>query len=236
MKAFHGKQEVKDFYVARLQEHHRLDQIIQGIGWNKDRGCNVGCILHEYTHAKYPEVLGLPEWYARLCDVIFEGLPKENAPDFAMSSLMAIGVGVDIENVKWQLAILRHEKQLQALEDNKESYADMVRASLQGVINYCKLMLSPHDEKSTESAWSASRSAESARSAAWSVADSAAWSAESARSAAWSVADSVKSAAESARLAAADLARSAYYEWEAETLIQLLKECDSHNLQFKHSK
>src|SRR5882672_10900931 len=169
MKAFHGKQEVKDFYVARLQEHHRLDQIIQGIGWEEGRGCNVGCILHEYNHAKYPEELGLPEWYARLCDTIFEGLPTDKASDFAMSSLTSISVGADIENVKWRIAILRHEKQLIYVKDEK------VRNALHLVIQYCKDMIAGSaTEEQREKALC------TVRSAACSVSRSAAWSAESA--------------------------------------------------------
>jgi hypothetical protein len=28
--AFHGKQEIKDQYIARLEEHYKADEIIKG--------------------------------------------------------------------------------------------------------------------------------------------------------------------------------------------------------------
>jgi len=99
MQAFHNDPKVKAFYVERLQEHHRLDQIIAGTGWDGTKGCNVGCILHRYEHTAYPTALGLPEWYAHLCDVVFEGLPRDKRPAFALASLTAIAEGADIEPV-----------------------------------------------------------------------------------------------------------------------------------------
>ena len=115
MQAFHGKQEVKDFYVQRLREHH-------------DR------------HELWSTELGLPEWYAYLCDKIFENLPKEKAPAFAVATLLAIPVGVDIEPVRWQLAIARHQRDLGRLKD-VEPYVRRLRKAIQGVIDYCNAML-----------------------------------------------------------------------------------------------
>jgi len=248
MQAFHNKPEVKQFYVDRLTEHHRLDQIIQGTGFDGSRGCNVGCILHAYQHDRYPIELGLPEWYAQLCDTIFEGLPKENAPAFAMSTLSAIKIGVDIEHVRWQLAIERHKIDLLRLKDNSEPYARECEIAIQKVIDYCFDELN-HVFKDNESAESAARSAvhsaarsavqsasrsevqsaarsatseeRSARSAVQSAAWSAAWSA--AESAVQSAARSAESAARSAESAARSAVRN-HFIWEAETLIRLLTE------------
>ena len=164
MQAFHNDPKVKQFYVDRLAEHHRLNQIIQGTRWSQvnNNGCIVGCILHSYDHDLYPDKLGLPVWYAYLCDKIFEGLPKDKAPAFAMSTLTAIKPGVDIESVKWKLAIIRHNNSLKLLSDNKEPYADQCRSAIQSVIDYCEGMLN-----------NSFVSARSAQSAAW----SAEWSA-----------------------------------------------------------
>ena len=175
MQAFHNDTKVKDFYVSRMQAHHAADQIIQGTGWDGTNGCNVGCILHSYDHSRYPAELGLPEWYGHLCDKIFEGLPKDKAPAFALATLTAVKPGADIENVKWKLAIVRHSRDLERLQGNAEPYAEQCRAAIIQVIEYCQKQISGFGSESAESAarsaaesaaWSAARSARSARSAA----------------------------------------------------------------------
>lgn len=40
MLSFHNDPAIKAKYVARLEEHHRLDQIIQGTGYDGSRGCS----------------------------------------------------------------------------------------------------------------------------------------------------------------------------------------------------
>src|SRR3954463_6478382 len=124
MISFHGDISIKQKYVDRLIEHHRLDEIIQGTGYNNGRGCMVGCTLNRYEHNAYESELGLPEWYAHLCDKIFEGLPKEKSSQFAMDGIIAIKVGVDIDPIKWKLAILRHKLDLERLVKNVNPYAD----------------------------------------------------------------------------------------------------------------
>lgn len=39
MLSFFGEQCLKDAVVARVREHQRLDQIVQGTYWDGERGC-----------------------------------------------------------------------------------------------------------------------------------------------------------------------------------------------------
>ena len=161
-----------------------------------------------------------PEWLAHLADAIFEGIPKEVAPQFRTDLLSSIPVGRDLEPVRWKLAILRHKKQLVALKDSKEEYVAQVRKAIQQVIAYCEAKLEgTATGEQRRSAWSAADSAAeraTARSAAQSVADSAAWSV---RLTAHSASVSAERSARSAQLA-----RSAHYEWERDTLLSLLRD------------
>ena len=173
MLSFHGKQEIKDLYMARLKEHHRLDEIIQGTGYDGARGCAVGCTLNNYSHSAYEKELGLPAWIAHLEDKLFEGVSKEQASKFAVAFLEAIPVGVDVEPVRWKLAIWRHSNQIESLRENKEPYVKQCSDAIQGVIEYCEARLASNfDVAKLESARSA------ARSAAESAAESAAYEKE----------------------------------------------------------
>ena len=99
--AFHGDKKIKAKYEKRLVQHHKMDQIIQGTGYEKkrNRGCAVGCTLNNYNHKAYETELGVPQVLARIEDRIFENLPSEEAPDFAVNFLKSIPVGADLQFV-----------------------------------------------------------------------------------------------------------------------------------------
>ncbi len=203
MLSFHGKQEIKDKYLARVIKHRELDNIIQGTGWKNGKGCAVGCTLENYDHSRYPIELGLPEWLARLEDKIFEELNKEKALIWPERFLASIPVGVCVENVRHHISIKRMERLLEIqnklLEKHNEQY-------IVDTISVLKLVIDCHKlELNTQYCdWSAGESAaESARSLSWS-----AWSARSARSA-WSACASAESSARAARVAAESAAWSA---------------------------
>jgi len=96
MKAFHGKQEIKDEYIKRLQDHYEADEIVKGVYWE---GCAVGCTLHSDDHKAYEVELGIPEVLARLEDSIFEGLSPKDAKEFPLNFLSAVNVGSDLSQV-----------------------------------------------------------------------------------------------------------------------------------------
>ena len=104
MRAFHGKQEVKDFYLARVRAHRAADQLVKGQYWDKDedgifRGCALGCTLHTGNHLAYEDELGIPQALARLEDWIFERLPTQAALAWPEAFLMAIAPGADLSRV-----------------------------------------------------------------------------------------------------------------------------------------
>ncbi len=99
MKAFHGKQEIKDEYIKRLQDHYDADEIVKGVYWEDGKGCAVGCTLHSGDHKAYEVELGIPEVLARLEDSIFEGLSPKDAKEFPLNFLNAVNVGSDLSQV-----------------------------------------------------------------------------------------------------------------------------------------
>jgi hypothetical protein len=249
MSAWHGDEAVKAKYIARVEAHRLADEIIRGVGWEDGKGCAVGCTFDNYDHARGPVEIGVPEWLMWLEDAIFEGLPYEKAILWPTQFLSAIPVGANLEPVRWQLAILRHKRQLEVLAANREPYAREVEQALQLTVEFCEMMLTETAKSlateaareawsadAAEAAWSAAVSAaEAARSAAvlaTEAAEAAAESAVSAAESAVSAEESVESAAWSAWLAglagstvwAAESAGLAHYEWEAETLLVLLRD------------
>ena len=73
MLAFHGKAALKKKYVARVDRHRRLDQIVKGFYWEGGKGCLVGCSIHGEDHSKFETELGIPQALARIADACFEG-------------------------------------------------------------------------------------------------------------------------------------------------------------------
>lgn len=105
MRAFHGKQEIKDFYLARVRAHAAADEIIHGVYWEKGKGCAVGCTVHAPDHLAYETELGIPNTLAGVEDSIFEALKIERAKLWPEQFLMAPNVGADLSLVWPKFAI-----------------------------------------------------------------------------------------------------------------------------------
>ena len=174
MLSFHNDIEVKNKYIDRIKNHMMMDNIIQGTGWQNGKGCAVGCTLESYDHSRYPVELGLPEWLARLEDSIFEGLSKEESKKWPILFLESINIGVNVENVKHKLAILRLERLIEIQKKLLESSEK--KQIFVEVINSINLIKRCHELELNKSYcdWSAAWS--SAWSSARSAAESAAWS------------------------------------------------------------
>ena len=104
MIAFHGKQEIKELYLARVRAHRAANEIVKGKYWEKGRdgvfrGCAVGCTLHSGNHAEYESELGIPMALALIEDGIFEGLGEESHLAWPEEFLAAIPVGADLSGV-----------------------------------------------------------------------------------------------------------------------------------------
>ena len=99
MLSFFGEPCLKKAVIARVKEHQRLDQIIQGTYWDGTRGCAIGCVLHSGDHMAYETQLGLPVFLAYMDEHIFERLPLEEAKGWPLRFIEAVPVGVDLELV-----------------------------------------------------------------------------------------------------------------------------------------
>ena len=127
MVAYHGQQEIKDKYLARVRAHREADNLIQGTGWEDGKGCAVGCTLEDYDHSKYPEVLGIPVELAYLEDKIFEGLSNGKAQAWPERFLSAIKPGADLSKVHLRMKIF-------ALEQCRENAFDDGKAAIDQVV------------------------------------------------------------------------------------------------------
>jgi hypothetical protein len=103
--AFHGKQSIKDEYLARVRAHKTADQIIHGTYWQNGKGCAVGCTVHSNNHLAYEDELGIPRILARLEDGIFENLKSPRDIEWPEQFLDAVPVGADLSNVWPQFAV-----------------------------------------------------------------------------------------------------------------------------------
>ena len=238
MLSFHNDIKIKEKYVARTDRHLKMDNLIQGDGWDGTKGCHVGCTLDKYDHKSYESELGLPEWLARLCDTLHEGQTIEDAKIFFRDFLRSIPVGVDVSKVKHQFCSYLMDCNLEILKDSTYTKVDEIRK----IILQVKAL---HDDAvktgnfdwsaariAASAAWSAESSARNAVSADWSAARIAAriaamfaaWIA--ARNAAWIAASAARNAASAARIAAsaARNAASAAYKKHADKLISLMRE------------
>ena len=98
--AFHGDPAIKAKYLARVETHRIADEIVQRYAyWKNGKGCAVGCTIHGFDHSDYECELGIPEPIAWLEDMIFEGLPAEQAKAWPSRFLVAIKPGADLSQV-----------------------------------------------------------------------------------------------------------------------------------------
>jgi hypothetical protein len=214
MLSFHGDPAIKQKYIDRVQAHADADELIRGIGWKHGKGCAIGCTLEAYDHSRYPIELGIPEWAARLEDVIFEGLPNDQAMTWPRRFLEAVPVGMT--EAQWVETFYRQgEKRLAYLAAEQEKDGDEF-----GVLTAITDVLDLYRRR-VEIAASAARAerAESAASAAW-----AAWAAR-AESAAWAA--RAESAASAAWAARAESAASAAWVRESKWLLESIVEASS---------
>jgi hypothetical protein len=241
MIAFHGKKEIKAKYLKRVRAHQKADEIVKGQYWTEGKGCAVGCTIHSSSHNAYETELGIPEWLARVEDVIFEGLPNDRAQKWPSQFLNAIKVGADVNKVEAPFVIFILESLFSTFDTEK--YLD-VKKAIEGCIElYKEGDLAPSDRwnaarnAARNAAESAARNAarnaaeSAARNAAESAARNAAESAarnaaeNAARNAAWSAAESAawNAARNAAESAAWNAAWSAAYVKFADKLLELLR-------------
>jgi len=97
MKAFNNDPDLKTKLQKRMRKHIQNDELVRTLGWHQGRGCNVGCLVHQYNHKKF-ESIGMPAWFAVVIDNTFESVQQGKHHKFAMNWLNAMPVGFD----KWE--------------------------------------------------------------------------------------------------------------------------------------
>ena len=214
MKAFYGKQELKDKYVKQLEAHYKADEIIKGKYWENGKGCAIGCLLHSNQHKLVEELFDFPRVIARLADSIFEGLSNNEAKEFFINWFKAIKVNSDLSLVfpkfmYWLLIDPKHgiiqyadKRHIQIIQN----IANLFKRKIDG-----ELVSSQEFAAAAAAAYAAAAAAYAAAAAAAYAADAAAAAAAyAAAAAAYAATDAAYAAADAADAAAADAAYAAY--------------------------
>jgi hypothetical protein len=107
-QAFFNDSSLKCKILDRLWLHYHRNEFVQNQYWKPERntGCAIGCTTHTEEHSSYPKLLGIPIELAYLEDAIYEGLPLEDARDFAIAFIERIPVGADLSQV-WRKFVCR---------------------------------------------------------------------------------------------------------------------------------
>jgi hypothetical protein len=167
MIAFHGKQEVKDFYLARAKAHFAADEIVHGQYWEDGKGCAVGCLIHSNSHSQLAKEINIPIEMAFLIDRLFERMSNVTAKSFPVRFIESIPVGAELDGVidRYFLALLSDKDHGVILSAN-----DHTRKPIQDVIDLFARQVSGQGIPTVDE-WTAAGSA--AYSAAYSAAGSA---------------------------------------------------------------
>lgn len=110
LRAFHGDATIREKYIKRVRKHRLRDELVKGFGWERGKGCAIGCTLEAYDHNRYPIELGLPTWIAHLEDAIFENLPSAEAQLWPERFLEAITPGANVDLIKHKLIMRRIDR------------------------------------------------------------------------------------------------------------------------------
>jgi hypothetical protein len=220
MLSYHNNPEVKAELISRMQTHVELDELVQGATGDNGKGCTVWCALNNgklklgYNHKAFEDVLGLPEWLAKLQDQIFEGLIPEEAKVFSLEWPKAIPVGVDLTIVKYQFLKW-------VLKDGEfNTYRHCTprgKAATDGV--YVLLLRSELGETVPIDEWRKARADAYAAAADAAAADAAAYAAAYA----YAAADAAAADAAAAYAADAYAARRRFYSAASVELLRLLR-------------
>ena len=169
MKAYHGSEQLKQTYLARVRAHREADCLVKGVYWENGKGCAIGCTIHGANHVAYETELGIPQGLAWLEDVIFENVSNGEAMLWPERFLDAIEPGADLAAVQWRF--------LHWLLTTPEVNPGIANPLVYGAVaEVAELMLRVANTGSADLAMTgkAERAAASAAWAAW-AAERAAW-------------------------------------------------------------
>ncbi len=120
MKAFLGKQSVKDKYVGRLRHSREIDRLTQGTTGDgvKENGCFISCTMGKYSHTDFEKKLGVPLALAHIMENIFESMSAKDAAEWAEKPLAAVRVGADLSLVAAKMNLYSARLVLEALPES----------------------------------------------------------------------------------------------------------------------
>lgn len=147
MIAYHGDEKIKGKYLDRVHAHIKADKLKSSVGWRDNiriLGRYVGVTPEKYDYKLYEIELGIPEWLARACDVLFDGMSYGNSMEWPATFLKAITPGVDLDKIKIPFLIFVLESCLtsmnrasfdresspmieKALEESRKAVVEMIR-------------------------------------------------------------------------------------------------------------
>lgn len=231
--SFHGREEIKAAHLAQLQAHYAADEIVQGVYWERGKGCDTGCSFHSGDHRQWEKQLGIPIIIGRLRDKIFEGIPNADAKEFPLLISGATPVGKNLRPVwvnflLWLLideqeGVIRYVKK----DDTRKAITDLaalLKRSLSDIVTEDEFSAAALRAAAADAAAYASYAASYASYAASYAAAAAAYAADAAAAAAYA-ADAADAAADAAAAAAYadDAARSRKYLKMRDKLVELLQ-------------
>lgn len=101
MFAWNNDAALQTNMLAQVDEHIRLDQVIQGQYWTGSKGCFIGCLAHGSSATRVEELTGWPAMLTKIAEGIFEGLAKSDAPAFFERAMKAPRLGANLSLVLW---------------------------------------------------------------------------------------------------------------------------------------
>ena len=160
-------QETKDKLIANLEAHAKADAFCQGVYFEDDKGCAVGCSLVDFgespdDHSAYERLFGIPMAIAKIEDGIFEGLSVEDSKMWPLDFARAVPVNTDLSMVVPKFLVW-------LLGDVKKYASDDGKKAIQRVIDLYKMKIA--GEAVSIDDWLVSRRA--AADAAYAAADAA---------------------------------------------------------------
>lgn len=195
-----------------IQEHLDADKLIKGAYWKEGKGCFIGCLAHSNDPAILWDRFRLPEPLVRICENIFEAVPKNTGRVFFRDFGQAVGCdGKDLTRVHWAFlaaelrALPPQEPKIQAVIDPVIAGMDLLAAGGVWAIKDARVALAAAD----------------AADAAFAAALAAAFAAYAS---AFAAAEAAADAAEAAAYAAFAAARAAARERQIVTLLRLIEE------------
>ena len=178
--AWHNSERLKAFTIARLKEHQRLDQFVQGAYWEDDCGCYLGCLVHEDRPRQSVErLLGIERSVSHWLEAVFEGLPESDCAEWVIESAKAIPVGADLSKCQHHFGLWLPRSGLWTITDVNREAIERCRVLHERAVNGD--IPTVRDRRAAARDASAAAVSESARASAWSAQAAASPAAAAAR-------------------------------------------------------